>query len=138
MISVMLVDDEEHVLSGMTKIINWEGEGFTIIGKASGYKQALELFEKEKPEEPKANSYFQAKQAFKSKAFATAAPVKQFGNPSAGGIDYGVGDRVRHMKFGEGTVTNIVQGGRDFEVTVDFDAVGTKKMFAMFAKLKKV
>ena len=50
MISVILVDDEEHVLSGMTKIINWEGEGFTIIGKASGYKQALELFEKEKPE----------------------------------------------------------------------------------------
>lgn len=50
MISVMLVDDEEHVLSGMPKIINWEEEGFTIIGKASGYKQALELFEKEKPE----------------------------------------------------------------------------------------
>ena len=38
----------------------------------------------------------------------------------------------------DGTVTNIVQGGRDFEVTVDFDAVGTKKMFALFAKLKKI
>ena len=34
-----------------------------------------------------------------------------------------MGDRVRHLKFGEGTVTNIVQGGRDFEVTVDFDAL---------------
>ena len=42
------------------------------------------------------------------------------------------------MKFGEGTVTNIVQGGRDFEVTVDFDGYGTKKMFAMFAKLQKI
>ena len=50
---------------------------------------------------------------------------------------YGVGDRVSHMKFGEGTVKAIVPGGRDFEVTVDFDAAGTKKMFAAFAKLKK-
>ena len=32
----------------------------------------------------------------------------------------------------------IVEGGRDYEVTVDFDEVGTKKMFASFAKLKKV
>ena len=42
------------------------------------------------------------------------------------------------MKFGEGTVTNIVEGGRDFEVTVDFDGPGTKKMFAAFAKLQKL
>lgn len=53
-------------------------------------------------------------------------------------LSYGNGDRVRHMKFGEGTVTQIVEGGRDYEVTVDFDKVGTKKMFASFAKLKKV
>ena len=32
----------------------------------------------------------------------------------------------------------IVSGGRDFEVTVDFDKAGTKKMFASFAKLKKI
>ena len=96
------------------------------------------VFEKEKPAESKVNTYQQAKQAFKTKAFAAAAPAKQFGSPSNKGIDYGVGDRVRHMKFGEGTVTGIVQGGRDFEVTVDFDGAGTKKMFAMFAKLKKV
>ena len=53
-------------------------------------------------------------------------------------LTYGNGDRVKHMKFGEGTVTQIVEGGRDYEVTVDFDKVGTKKMFASFAKLKKV
>ena len=45
---------------------------------------------------------------------------------------------MAHAKFGEGTVTNIVAGGRDFEVTVDFDKAGTKKMFAAFAKLKKL
>lgn len=53
-------------------------------------------------------------------------------------LEYGNGDRVKHIKFGEGTVVQIVEGGRDYEVTVDFDRVGTKKMFASFAKLKKV
>ena len=53
-------------------------------------------------------------------------------------LEYGSGDRVKHMKFGEGTVVQIVEGGRDYEVTVAFDRVGTKKMFASFAKLKKV
>ena len=42
------------------------------------------------------------------------------------------------MKFGEGTVVQIAEGGRDFEVTVEFDRAGVKKMFASFAKLKKV
>jgi DNA helicase-2/ATP-dependent DNA helicase PcrA len=53
-------------------------------------------------------------------------------------LNYAVGDRVRHIKFGDGEVTAIVEGGKDYEVTVDFDKVGTKKMFAAFAKLKKV
>lgn len=101
---------------------------------------------KENTEEPekiaayqqaKAAAYQQAKQVFKAKAFAAAKPAQQFGSPS-GGLTYGVGDRVQHIKFGEGTVTNIVSGGRDYEVTVDFDTAGTKKMFAMFAKLKKI
>ena len=56
----------------------------------------------------------------------------------SGGLDYETGDRVRHIKFGEGTVTGIIAGGRDYEVTVDFDRFGTKKMFASFAKLKKI
>ena len=53
-------------------------------------------------------------------------------------LGYSVGDRVKHTKFGEGNVKLIVNGGRDFEVTVDFEKVGVKKMFASFAKLKKV
>lgn len=47
-----------------------------------------------------------------------------------GALSYQVGDRVRHIKFGDGEVMAIVSGGRDYEVTVDFDKVGTKKMFA--------
>ena len=45
---------------------------------------------------------------------------------------------LRHIKFGEGTVTAIRDGGKDFEVTVQFDSAGVKKMFASFAKLKKL
>ena len=45
---------------------------------------------------------------------------------------------MKHIKFGVGIVKGIVEGGRDYEVTVDFDKSGTKKMFASFAKLKKV
>jgi DNA helicase-2/ATP-dependent DNA helicase PcrA len=53
-------------------------------------------------------------------------------------IDYGVGDTVEHVKFGTGVVTALVSGGKDYEVTVDFEKVGVKRMFASFAKLKKV
>ena len=55
-----------------------------------------------------------------------------------GELDYQVGDRVKHIKFGVGTVQEITKGGRDCEVAVEFDSVGRKKMFASFAKLKKV
>lgn len=53
-------------------------------------------------------------------------------------LDYQVGDRVRHMKFGLGTVTEIKEQKRDFEVAVEFDNYGLKRMYASFAKLKKV
>lgn len=48
------------------------------------------------------------------------------------------GDTVRHVKFGEGTVLEIKDGGKDFLVTVDFPGWGVKKMYASFAKLKKI
>ena len=62
---------------------------------------------------------------------------RDFGS-AGGALSYQVGDRVRHIKFGDGKVMAIVSGGRDYEVTVDFDKAGTKKMFASFAKLKKI
>ncbi len=52
-------------------------------------------------------------------------------------LDYQVGDRVTHIKFGGGVVQEIKDGARDYEVTVCFDTAGVKRMFASFAKLKK-
>lgn len=70
---------------------------------------------------------------------ASLAPSfgKAFTVQKADHLSYGEGDRVRHLKFGEGTVQKIADGGKDFEVTVNFDRVGVKKMFASFAKLVK-
>jgi len=83
---------------------------------------------------PKNNSYMQMKMAFHAKPFQP----KEFKVTKAEALDYEVGDTVRHVKFGVGIVKNITEGGRDYEVTVDFDRFGVKKMFAGFAKLKKI
>ena len=126
--------------------------GETLYNKMSRFLKEIPMellstgaaFTKEKEEpEVKVSAYMQAKQAFKAKPFGGSAPYSQaparsFGKPSGKGLDYGTGDRVRHIKFGEGTVTAIVEGGRDYEVTVAFDTAGTKKMFAAFAKLVKI
>ena len=63
---------------------------------------------------------------------------KAFSVQKAASLDYGPGDRVAHVKFGSGTVKEVKDGGKDFEVTVEFDTAGQKKMFASFAKLKKL
>ena len=79
-----------------------------------------------------------AKTIFNSQPYANVKPAQNFGAKSADVPGYDVGDRVRHLKFGEGLVTSMVKGGRDYEVTVQFDSVGVKKMFAGFAKLQKI
>lgn len=99
--------------------------------------------------------YMQAKNAFRTKsAYQTmssqndaisekrdpAESSRRFSSNATANIalDYKEGDQVKHMKFGEGIVTKIVEGGKDYEVTVDFIRVGTKKMFAAFAKLERL
>lgn len=72
------------------------------------------------------------------KPFSALTKGSQLTAQRGDSLAYGVGDRVRHVKFGEGTVTDIKEGGRDFEVTVKFDTAGVRKMFAMFAKLVKI
>lgn len=98
--------------------------------------------QKEKmPDIPKPS--MMAKNAFSAKPMAlrrTGVPeARNFGNSAMKKqLDYAVGDTVSHLKFGTGVVKQIIDGGRDYEVTVDFSGVGVKKMFASFAKLKKL
>ena len=53
-------------------------------------------------------------------------------------LDYKEGDTVSHIKFGRGKVLSVTDGKKDYEVTVEFEKAGQKKMLASFAKLKKV
>ena len=62
----------------------------------------------------------------------------QSGASTMEGLAYGVGDKVRHIKYGVGIVDAIEKGPRDYQVTVQFEGVGQKVMYAAFAKLKKV
>ena len=63
---------------------------------------------------------------------------KAFPMPGSGTSDYEVGDKVRHIKFGTGTVISVVPAGSDKEITVDFERVGEKKLFASLVKMKKL
>lgn len=84
----------------------------------------------------KVNPIFSTRNTYENKPYQSTSFSSNTTNKIA--LSYQNGDRVKHMKFGEGTVLQIMEGGRDYEVTVNFDKVGTKKMFASFAKLKKV
>ena len=76
--------------------------------------------------------------SFQKEAIKSGTFDKQVNSINNGELGYAVGDRVKHIKFGEGTVMEIKDGGRDYEVTVTFDGAGIKKMFASFAKLVKI
>ncbi len=60
------------------------------------------------------------------------------GMPTGQKPDYVVGDRVEHLKYGQGVVKSIEQGPRDYKVMVAFDGGETRTMYAAFAKLVKV
>ena len=108
----------------------WTGTDRTRIGAAD----REEPFSQQRPRNGKEH-WRNAMEAFHEKPYSQSTTQK----PAAKEVPaYTEGDRVRHIKFGEGTVRKIVDGGRDYEVTVDFDRSGTKKMFAGFAKLVKI
>lgn len=109
-----------------------------LVSTGEIFKKAAEREERAVLESAGQAAYRQAKEAFRAQAFSAAKPIRQFGKASGKKPGYDVGDRVRHIKFGDGTVKSIVEGGKDFEVAVDFDKAGIKKMFAGFAKLEKI
>ncbi len=103
-------------------------------------KERLSEEQRPREENRKREMFRKAKETLHRKPMAagTYDMSRNFGSAQKEALDYQVGDRVRHIKFGEGIVTQIADGGRDYEVTVNFDTAGVKKMFAVFAKLKKV
>ena len=68
--------------------------------------------------------------------FGKAFPMGGSGTTSP--ATYEVGDRVRHIKFGNGEVTDVIPAGSDQELVVNFDRVGEKHLFASLVKMKKL
>ena len=101
---------------------------YVELGKKTADRSSAKIPEKT------ADTYAKMRQIYQQNTFSP----KKFEVKKAASLDYQEGDTVRHIKFGNGTVLQITDGGKDFEVTVDFEKVGVKKMFASFAKLKKV
>jgi len=89
------------------------------------------------PSEPRMRSFTDNSTVF-DKPKPSLPPVKQFSGAGLSGLSYTKGDSVRHLKFGIGTVLDITEGGKDYEVTVEFPGYGVRKLLASFAKLQKV
>ncbi|MCM1531021.1 MAG: UvrD-helicase domain-containing protein [Bacteroides sp.] len=62
------------------------------------------------------------------------------GAATTGATDFTAGERVRHAKFGTGTVRSMEGEGANRKVTVKFDSpgVGEKTLLTKFAKLEKI
>lgn len=70
--------------------------------------------------------------------FADNPYIQKGAGLNSGEPDYRTGDAVRHFKFGSGIVTDMKQIGSDYEVVVNFEGFGQRKLRSSFAKLKKL
>ena len=64
--------------------------------------------------------------------------IQKTSQPLPKNINFKTGDRVRHKKFGVGTILSAQQFGNDAKLEIFFDNVGHKQLMAVFAKLEKI
>lgn len=127
----------ERQYNSMSRFIKEMPSALIDTGKREGgFSQNVSLGEK-RTYSSEVSGYKRSAYAQKP-AFAAIQKGSGLMAKKSEGLSYGVGDRVRHVKFGDGTVTEIKEGGRGYEVTVQFDTAGVRKMFALFAKLIKI
>ncbi|MDO4620855.1 MAG: DNA helicase PcrA [Lachnospiraceae bacterium] len=133
-----LVDLGYDESSSSRRPMNLSGKGFD-----RGMREAItsrptfgKNFEEERPFVPTETRTAAARPfALKKKPVCSTVAGSTSGAAPGKAPSYQTGDRVRHVKFGIGTVTEITKGARDYMVTVDFDTWGKKKMMAGFANL---
>ena len=65
-----------------------------------------------------------------------ATPEKKEVKPKFDALN--AGDNVEHMVFGKGHIKSVTDMGGDAIYEIEFDSVGTKKIMATYAKLKKL
>lgn len=111
---------------------------YTYTGRETSAKPSYQA-----PEKPFAIGGVRPKAVLKKKVTPDYAKpfISQMSNEnksSSSVINYTVGDRVRHIRFGAGSVLAMEPGSKDTKVTVEFDECGQKIMYATFAKLTKI
>ena len=92
------------------------------------------------------NAPVQQKRTYYSESATRTQQTPSFGKPitpsrpAAGAARevFAPGDRVKHMNFGEGEILSVKSMGADTLYEIMFDTVGTKKLMATYAKLKKL
>lgn len=106
--------------------------------EAGGEKKRMQMT-KEERQTVKQTAYLKAREAFQQEAFQQKVFIpKNLEKQERSKLGYQEGDTVKHIKYGVGMVEKIEDGGRDYAVTVNFENAGVKKMYAAFAKLKKL
>lgn len=123
------IRQRRRVQAAMPQVADKEGRG----GDAFDFRPKAFVRQKSTP---KADKPFIAKGIGSMNRLAGISKGMPHQAPEA--LAYGVGDRVCHIKYGEGSVLKIDREPRDYKVTVAFDNAGQKIMYASFAKLKRV
>ncbi|MBQ4274669.1 MAG: UvrD-helicase domain-containing protein, partial [Clostridia bacterium] len=93
------------------------------------------------------NAPVQQKRTYYSESATRTQSSPSFGKPATPASPrvgsstrevFAPGDRVKHLNFGEGEILSVKSMGADTLYEIMFDTVGTKKLMATYAKLKKI
>ncbi len=91
---------------------------------------------------PSQSAFSSNDKPFGRTSFGSSAKSNAFGNSSytkpKPKSNFAVGDRVSHKVFGSGMIVKATPMGNDTMLEISFDAVGTKKVMANFAKIEKI
>lgn len=72
-----------------------------------------------------------------SEQLTKKSPIAAGVGKTQSGDTFSAGERVKHLTFGAGTVLSVREMGADILYEIAFDRVGTKKLMATYAKLKR-
>lgn len=139
-VGITRAKEKLYLLSAKTRMIR----GNTQYNQQSRFLQEIPFFllNTQQPLNNKKNISYNKKQPFskKNNYLFNQKPYETKSIPvtQSASIDFTEGDIVKHLKYGIGEVIRIEPGGADYQVTVDFNKVGVKKLLASFAKLKKM
>lgn len=103
----------------------------SVGSKTDNYGKVNNKYNSGNNNNKKGNSFFNS-QPYQIKKNKSPLPINKQVT-----IDFKVGDLVLHKQYGMGQVAKIENGGKDYQVTVNFPSAGVKKLLASLAGLKK-